>query len=296
MSLHEACVEAALWGPELRDVKLNGFRFHIHPIVDRSLDGDLVHVSGRLSHCKIGFDDRIDYRIVVGRGQVIQTSRDYDEHHLWTTLVGTGGAIAGTILSVFVPPVGAPILAASATLLTEGTHKLEGMLTDDYRVVADNLIVLIAVALAMEFGRSAEWAPARVPPPQALEAGHVTGLPPLYIGRAKHAGNLHPGKIAFSKGAWHCYIGNGGVEQAYDAYEVFVGAGPYHWVAVHNTLPEGAVQGGLVAGDPMFLGRANHVGNVHPGKVAFHDGAWRCFIGNGGVEQMYDSFEVLVRG
>jgi len=184
--------------------------------------------------------------------------------------------------------------------LGDAIDKVNDLAVGDYKGVCDNLIGLIAIGLADQFGRANEWISIRTPPDSAIVGGHISDSPkPVYIGRANHNGNVHPGKVAYYDGGWHCYIGNGGKEQVYDMYEILVGApNKFKWsTIVKNLLPANAVEGGHISDSPkpVYIGRANHNGNVHPGKVAYYDGGWHCYIGNGGKEQVYDTFEVLLR-
>ncbi|HEY3275569.1 MAG TPA: DM9 repeat-containing protein [Syntrophorhabdaceae bacterium] len=148
----------------------------------------------------------------------------------------------------------------------------------------------------------AQWirSSSSVPPTNALVGGHISDTPyQVYICRANHNGNLHPGKTAFYNGRWSCFIGNGGREERYENYEIFVAnSAEYVWsTGVTNSLPTGAVQGGHISDtpQPVYIGRAYHNGNAHPGKVAVYDGRWSCFIGNGGREERYETYEVLVK-
>ncbi len=146
----------------------------------------------------------------------------------------------------------------------------------------------------------AHWVTTSSPPNNAIVGGHIEDTPhAVYICRANHNSNIHPGKAAFYDGRWSCFIGNGGREERYEKYEMFVGnSAEYKWSAtVKNALPSNAVQGGHISDTPhpVYICRAYHNGNAHPGKLAFYDERWSCFIGNGGGEQRYEAYEVLLK-
>lgn len=143
------------------------------------------------------------------------------------------------------------------------------------------------------------WVKAKTPPHGAIVGGKIVDTRfPVYVGRIARDGNLHPGKVAFYNDRWSCYIGNGGVEESDVDYEVFVGQpSRFGWSrVVTNSLPDDAVIGGHIVDTeaPVYVGRVNVGGNVHPGKVAYYNGKWSCYIGNGGTEQSFDTYEVLV--
>lgn len=115
----------------------------------------------------------------------------------------------------------------------------------------------------------------------------------IYVGRAKHSGDLIPGKIVVSHGC--CYISHDGREHAKPVYEALVARGNIELVwakKTDTTLPGGAVQGGETAGgEPLYIGRHEHagsdvVGNIHPSHK-------RCYIAFGGDEHSYDRYETL---
>jgi hypothetical protein len=158
----------------------------------------------------------------------------------------------------------------------------------------------IGLVVSICFGQPETWTPGPNPPANAIVGGHISDTPhPVYIGRAYNNGNIHPGKVAFYNGRWSCFIGNGGAEQRYDSFEILTGdSAAFIWSKpVTNTLPANVVVGGHISDtpNPVYIGRVTHNGNVHPGKVAFYNGRWSCFIGNGGAEQRYETYEVLVK-
>jgi hypothetical protein len=145
------------------------------------------------------------------------------------------------------------------------------------------------------------------PPSNAVAAGHVIDSGTCYPCSAKHYGggawNTHPGKLCQSTGRFSCFIGNGGVEQRYETYKVLTGNPlEFGWVSTTsaNALPSNALWGGWVvdSGD-CYVCRAWHYGggawNLHPGKLCNYGGRYSCFIGNGGVEQRYENYDVMTR-
>uniref|UniRef100_A0A1B0G458 Farnesoic acid O-methyl transferase domain-containing protein n=1 Tax=Glossina morsitans morsitans TaxID=37546 RepID=A0A1B0G458_GLOMM len=127
-------------------------------------------------------------------------------------------------------------------------------------------------------------------PPTSMEGG-FDGSEQLYIARAKHEGDLIPGKLHPSHGV--CYVAFGGGEHGHNEYEVLC-AGGGQWVPVQDgNIPPNAVPGGETAeGEPLFIGRATHDGTVTVGKVQPSHGC--CYIPYGGEEVAYKDFEVYV--
>ena len=144
------------------------------------------------------------------------------------------------------------------------------------------------------------WLRFSSPPGDAIIGGQISDTPySVYVGRAYDNGNVHPGKVAYYDGRWSCFIGNGGQEERCEEYDIFLGdPALFSWsTAVTNEVPQNAVVGGHIADTPypVYVARAYHNDNAHPGKLAFYDGRWSCFIGNGGREERYETYEVLCR-
>lgn len=136
------------------------------------------------------------------------------------------------------------------------------------------------------------WVPASggQVPPNSMQGG-FDGSEQLYIGRARHEGDLIPGKVHPTHGV--CYVAYGGGEHGHGDYEVLC-AGGGHWVPVYNgQIPPNAVPGGETAqGEPLFVGRATHDGTVTVGKVQPSHGC--CYIPYGGEELAFKEFEIYV--
>lgn len=82
----------------------------------------------------------------------------------------------------------------------------------------------------------------------------ITGTA-TYVGRARHAGDLIPGKIIPAKDT--AYISYGGKEFCVRNYEVLVGNG-FQWVESYGYghTPNNAVVGGHTNyGEPLYIGR-----------------------------------------
>ena len=121
--------------------------------------------------------------------------------------------------------------------------------------------------------------------------GGFDGSEQLYIARARHEGDLIPGKLHPSHGV--CYIAWGGGEHGHGEYEVMCSGGGT-WVPVTDgNIPHNAVPGGETAdGEPLFIGRATHDGTITVGKVQPSHGC--CYIPYGGEELAYKEFEIYV--
>ncbi|XP_037524814.2 uncharacterized protein LOC119401879 [Rhipicephalus sanguineus] len=117
----------------------------------------------------------------------------------------------------------------------------------------------------------------------------------IYICRAKHHGDVIPGKLV----SWHkrCYIAYDGAEHGYEEFEVFLNEetpAAVEWVPVFNcSLPSGIVQGGITYGGiPLYIGRTNHSGRLNIGKVVSSDGC--LYIPYYSKEHRYTEYEALV--
>lgn len=127
-------------------------------------------------------------------------------------------------------------------------------------------------------------------PPNALQGGFDSSEQ-LYIARARHEGDLIPGKLHPSHGV--TYVAWGGGEHGHGEYEVLC-AGGGQWVPVDaGNIPPNALPAGETAeGEPLFIGRATHEGTITVGKVQPSHGV--CYIPYGGEELAYKEFEVYV--
>lgn len=136
------------------------------------------------------------------------------------------------------------------------------------------------------------WVPAAngEVPPNALQGGFDSSEQ-LYIARARHEGDLIPGKLHPSHGV--TYVAWGGGEHGHNEYEVLC-AGGGQWVPVEaGNIPPNAVPAGETSeGEPLFIGRATHDGTVTVGKVQPSHGC--CYIPYGGEELAFKEFEIYV--
>lgn len=136
------------------------------------------------------------------------------------------------------------------------------------------------------------WVPAAdgQVPPSAMEGG-FDGSEQLFIARARHEGDLIPGKLHPTHGV--CYVAYGGGEHGHNEYEVLCSGGG-HWVPVNDgNIPPNAIPGGETAeGEPLFIGRATHDGTITVGKVQPSHGC--CYIPYGGEEVAYQNYEIYV--
>ncbi|KAH8299578.1 hypothetical protein KR044_003121, partial [Drosophila immigrans] len=127
-------------------------------------------------------------------------------------------------------------------------------------------------------------------PPNALQAGFDSSEQ-LYIARARHEGDLIPGKLHPSHSV--TYVAWGGGEHGHNEYEVLCAAGG-HWVPVEgaNIPPQAVPAGETSEGEPLFIGRATHDGTVTVGKVQPSHGC--CYIPYGGEELAFKEYEIYV--
>ncbi|XP_018494734.1 natterin-3 isoform X2 [Galendromus occidentalis] len=131
-------------------------------------------------------------------------------------------------------------------------------------------------------------------PPQAVHGGEDSSGETLYIGRARHSGDIVPGKVVPSHSC--CYVAWGGQENSHRDYEILVthSESEFAWEhASQGRLPAGALQGGVTTdGEPLYIGRVHHEGSLTIGKVQPSHGV--CYIPYGGQEVPHTDYEVLV--
>lgn len=104
-------------------------------------------------------------------------------------------------------------------------------------------------------------------PAGAVVAGRTKQGEELYVGRAHYQGSLTPGKVHRSHGC--LYIPFGGSEISIKSYEVLCAPQRATWQhATPYNMPFNAVRGGNDSdGAEIFVGRANHMGDLIPAKV-----------------------------
>lgn len=126
-------------------------------------------------------------------------------------------------------------------------------------------------------------------PPGAVQGGQDGEA--LYVARARHAGNIIPGKLVPSHNV--AYVPFGGTEHPHSEYEVLCGCNP-QWIPVTgNAIPPQAVPAGeSTEGEPLFVGRVHHEGTITTGKVQQSHGV--CYIPFGGQELAFQQYEILI--
>ncbi len=159
-------------------------------------------------------------------------------------------------------------------------------------------LFLLSSILLLSFGSvfsQLEWVPFEGKIPTEAVIGGIENNNTLPVCRCDYNGAMHPGKVVANK----CNIGYGGVEKAIASFEVLVNRGiiELHWQKSEGSLPSQAVQAGTERGLPLYVGRAFHKGNTHPGKVfkSGSDNKYICNLGYGGKEIVNTTFEVLVQ-
>ncbi len=132
-------------------------------------------------------------------------------------------------------------------------------------------------------------------PSNMVEGGHRDGkTEKLFISRSVIGGEVTPGKF---EGLRHtCYIPWGGKEHNQAEFEVLINDGkdPLNWVSSANgNVPNGSIAGGTTKdGKPMFIGRAEHEGELICGKVVPSHNV--LYVAYGGKEIAKKEYEVLV--
>uniref|UniRef100_A0A336MS45 CSON006343 protein n=1 Tax=Culicoides sonorensis TaxID=179676 RepID=A0A336MS45_CULSO len=128
-------------------------------------------------------------------------------------------------------------------------------------------------------------------PRNALQVGNDQDGSLIYVGRARHIGDLLIAKVIPRQKA--AYVAYGGKEILVTSYEVLVGDG-FSWVGSSNGhVPENSVIAGHTSnGEPLYIGRARHAGSLTPGKIQKSHGC--LYIPFDGSEVSIRTYEVLV--
>lgn len=112
----------------------------------------------------------------------------------------------------------------------------------------------------------------------------------LAVCRCSYNGGTHSGKVVSGK----CNIGWGGKEIVISTFEILQNtSAQLLWTAVGSNMPSNAVIAGYENSKPIYVGRGNYAGGVHPGKVFWSGSRFICNIGYGGKEITLNQFEVL---
>ncbi|KAL1443711.1 hypothetical protein MTO96_045872, partial [Rhipicephalus appendiculatus] len=114
-----------------------------------------------------------------------------------------------------------------------------------------------------------------------------------YVARATYAGEVIPGKVVSSRG--FCFVAHAKAEHKFRDYQVLVANGaPLAWLPESNgAVPSGAIQGGKTdKGEPLYIGRARHLGMLALGKVQPSEGC--LYVPYDCLEHAYTEYEVLV--
>lgn len=137
-----------------------------------------------------------------------------------------------------------------------------------------------------------DWVKGRPAKPidrRAVAIGTIPDGLPIFVCAARTKGGLHPGMT----GVWieGCSTGYGGKQIIVKDYSVMIGTG--NWVrAANGEVPANALQGGNEAnGEPLFICRVKHQGDVFAGKV--RPGFDGCNIADQGEERSFSTYAVL---
>lgn len=129
--------------------------------------------------------------------------------------------------------------------------------------------------------------------PDAIVGGTTCDGDELHLARGPTDEELTPGKLHI--GHEDAYLSYGGDELTFSEYEVLsnVGCVDLEWInACGGAVPIGAIEGGTCnEGQPIYIARAPHEGDIVPGKLVPRCNA--AFVPWGGQEHMYEEYEVL---
>lgn len=135
------------------------------------------------------------------------------------------------------------------------------------------------------------WASDGAVPESAVPAGR-SGSHRYYIGRAHYEGSVTPGRVDTKRKV--CSIPWGGDEHTKTVYEVLCTPGQFLTVTEDNTetLLLASSAGMSEEGEPLFIGRVRHKGDLVYGKVQRSHGV--CYIAYEGKELAFKSYELFV--
>lgn len=142
--------------------------------------------------------------------------------------------------------------------------------------------------------------------------GQDKGNTPLYIGRARHGGDLIPGKVGiFVSFLSQCYILNcnpftqvnpeyklcyvawNGEEIEKSDFQVLTNATGTWIKNSGGRIPDGALPGGYTEnGETLYIGRAYVNGTLSIGKV--HPSHGYCYVSYGGSQYAKRNYEIYV--
>jgi hypothetical protein len=115
---------------------------------------------------------------------------------------------------------------------------------------------------------------------------------PVCIGRAYYGGDLLPGKVLLNHNVCHTSFGGG--EQSNKEFEYLLNSPRFRWIRGSNgRVPSNAVEGGKTNdGEILYVGRANHLHLLIPGKIHRSHGC--LYLPCDWKEHRKFSYEVLV--
>lgn len=113
-----------------------------------------------------------------------------------------------------------------------------------------------------------------------------------YIGRAHYEGSVTPGRVDIKRKT--CSFPWGGDERMRNVYEVLCTPGQFIRVAEENTeaLLLASSAGMSEEGEPLFIGRVEHKGEIIYGKVQRSHGV--CYIAHEGKELAFKIYDLFV--
>jgi hypothetical protein len=114
----------------------------------------------------------------------------------------------------------------------------------------------------------------------------------LPVCRCDYNGGTHPGKVVGN----NCNIGWGGKEIVVPYFDILLNDNAQlSWRSVSGgSIPAEAFIAGYENGNPMYVGKGDYAGGVHPGKIFYGGGRYILNIGYGGKEITLTDFQVLI--
>ncbi|XP_052867389.1 uncharacterized protein LOC128273461 [Anopheles cruzii] len=146
-----------------------------------------------------------------------------------------------------------------------------------------------------DFLHQMEWVPVGSGSHSRLPAravpGGKQGKTILYIGRAQHRGSITPGYV--NPAGTQCVLPWGGKMHKKKEFEVLCTEGDFFPCIDSTTLLNATPAGVSEEGEPLYIGRVQHCGQLITGKVQRSHQV--CYIPYDGNELNFKDYEVFIR-
>jgi hypothetical protein len=142
-------VNAALRGPERKDITVKKHDFNVKPLT-RKTEGAVLYAQGQISHRLFGQkDDQVYYTIAVSKGNVLYLSKRINRSKTLKKFFEWNHAIGSAVIGFWAPPVGL-VLGAATPMLGDLLEKARRAVVKNWEQSADLIIAAIATAVSAE--------------------------------------------------------------------------------------------------------------------------------------------------